>query len=104
MKTLQFLKINFMLVVALLTAGITMSFKMAENRAVDTVYYYNSSDVSEGSFATVGNWSSSISPSCLSTGARPCKMSVPSGSSLTAQIGGKTNAQVLAIHPSERRP
>lgn len=93
-----------MLAAALLTAGITMSFKMAESKDVDTVYYYSSNDVSEGAFATVGNWSSSISPSCLTSGNRPCKMTVPEGTSLSDQIGGKTNDEVLAIHSDERRP
>lgn len=31
-------------------------------------------------------------------------MTVPEGSSLSDVIDGLTNAQVLAIHPSERRP
>lgn len=105
MKTISFLKRHFLVAIALLTAGVTMSFKMAEKeKAVDTVYYYNSNDLSEGSFATVSNWSNSISPSCVSLGDRPCKMTVPTGSTLNAQIGGKTNTQVLAIHPGERRP
>lgn len=91
--------------IALLTAGVTMSFKMAEKeKAVETVYYYNSNDLSEGAFATVANWSSSISPSCLTSGDRPCKMTVPEGTSLSDQIGSKTNDDVLAIHPDERRP
>lgn len=104
MKTLSFLKTNIMLATALLTVGITMSFKMAESKSVDTVFYYNSNDVSEGAFATTGNWSSSISPSCLTSGNKPCKMVVPEGTSLSDQIGGKTNDEVLGIHPNERRP
>ena len=104
MKHLQLIKTHFMLAAALLTAGVTMSFKVAEENAAETVYYYNSNDVSEGAFATVGNWSSSISPSCLTSGNRPCKMTVPEGTSLSDQIGGKTNDEVLDIHPDERRP
>ena len=104
MKNITFIKTNMMLAAALLTAGVTMSFKVAEEKAAETVYYYNSNDVSEGAFATVGNWSSSISPSCLTSGNRPCKMVAPDGTSLSDQIGGKTNDEVLDIHPDERRP
>lgn len=105
MKTISFLRNHFLVAIALLTAGITMSFEMAENeKAAETVYYYNSNDLSEGAFATVGNWSSTISPSCLAFGNRPCKMTVPQGASLSDQIGSKTNDDVLAIHPEERRP
>lgn len=104
MKTISFLKRHFLVAIALLTGGVTISFTMAEKKATATEYYYNSNDLTEGAFATVGNWSSSISPSCLSSGKRPCKMTVPTGTVLTDQIGGKTNAQVLAIHPDERRP
>lgn len=104
MKNITFIKTNMMLAAALLTAGVTMSYKVAEEKAAETVYYYNSNDVSEGAFATVGNWSSSISPSCLTSGNRPCKMVVPDGTSLSDQIAGKTNDEVLDIHPDERRP
>ncbi|MCW4452448.1 hypothetical protein OK344_09525 [Kaistella sp. BT6-1-3] len=104
MKNITFIKTNMMLAAALLTAGVIMSYKVAEEKAAETVYYYNSNDVSEGAFATVGNWSSSISPSCLTSGNRPCKMVVPDGTSLSDQIGGKTNDEVLDIHPDERRP
>ena len=105
MKNITFIKSHFLVAIALLTAGVTMSFKMAEKeKAVDTVYYYNSDDLTEGAFATVGNWSNSISPSCVSLGNRPCKMTVPEGTSLSDQIGSKTNDDVLAIYQDERRP
>ena len=104
MKTISFLKKHFMLMVALLTAGVTMSFKVGESHKAETVYYYNSSDLSEVAFANVSNWSTAIKPTCLATGNRPCSMVVPQGSSLNDQIGGKTNDEVLAIHPDERRP
>ncbi len=104
MKTISFLKNHFMLMVALLTAGVTMSFKVAESHKADTVYYYNSSDLSEGAFADVNNWATSPTFTCVTQGKRPCKMRVAPGGTLDDQIAGKTNAQVLAIHPNERRP
>lgn len=105
MKTISFLKNHFMLMVALLTAGVTMSFKVAESHEDDTVYTYDSFDLSPGAFANTANWKvvSSV-PACASSGKRPCNMIVPAGSTLGAQISGLTNSQVLAIHPTERKP
>lgn len=103
MKTLSFLKSHFLVAAALLTAGVTMSFKMADSKAVNTVYYYNSSDTTPGAFADDSNWTTTESFSCITLSDKPCKMTVPPGTTLNDQIGGKTNAQVLAIHPSERR-
>ena len=80
-----------------------MSFKMAESKTVDTVYYYNSNDTDPGAFAEDTNWTTSESFSCITLSDKPCKMTVPPGTTLNDQIGGKTNAQVLAIHPTERR-
>ncbi|MBF8457240.1 hypothetical protein IV494_08595 [Kaistella sp. G5-32] len=99
MKTFKFLKINFMLVVALLTAGITMSFKLAEKNSADTAYYYISEDMSEGSFHNVNNWTTASSggADCVTTGDRPCKVIVPENSSLGSVLGSKNNSQVLAI-------
>lgn len=105
MKTFKFLQTHFLLAAALLTAGITMSFEMAENTKADTIYTFNSSDLSEGSFAKTANWMVvSSAPGCLTTGNRPCNIVVPTGSSLAAEIGGLSNSQVLAIHPTERKP
>lgn len=106
MKTKSFIKAHGMWVVALLTAGITMSFQMAEKEAVDTIYTYNSSSTAEGEFANSSNWMVVLStPSdCELQGTRPCNITVPEGSTLDSQIAGLTNAQVLAIHPLERKP
>lgn len=105
MKTIKFLQNHFLLAAALLTAGITMSFKMAENNKADTIYTFNSSDLSEGSFAKTANWMvGSSTTGCLTSGNRPCNIVVPSGSSLSSEIGGLTNSQVLAIHPTQRKP
>lgn len=104
MKFNQFLKINAVAIAAVMFTGATMSFKIIEKKAEETQFYYNSSDVTEGSFSDVNKWTEGTSPSCLVSGDRPCKMIVPEGSSLNDQIGGLTNAQVLAIHSGERRP
>lgn len=103
MKTLHFIKAHAMIAVALLSIGITMSFKLADANRFDTVYYYQSTDTSEGAFADTSHWNTTMA-TCATLGNRPCKVNVPTGSSLSAVIGGKTNAQVLAINPSERRP
>ena len=90
------------------TAAIgAMSFKKSDDKAVkaDTIYEYNSNSTAEGEFAKTANYQVvSAAPSCATLGDRPCSFLVPSGSRLGAQIGGKTNAQVLAIHPSQRKP
>ncbi|WP_066439299.1 hypothetical protein [Chryseobacterium sp. CCH4-E10] len=104
MKINQFLKINAVAIAAIMFTGALMSFKIVEKKAAETQYYYNSSDVTEGSFSDVNKWAIGTSPSCLTSGDRPCKMIVPEGDSLEDQIGGLTNAQVLAIHAGERRP
>lgn len=99
-----------MLVVVLITAGITLSFKMVENRADntakmvenradDTPYYYISEDMSEGAFHNVSNWTSSSGGGvgCVTTGVRPCQVIVPESSTLGDVLGTKLNSEVLAI-------
>ena len=103
MKTLKFLKINFMLVVALVTAGVTMSFKVSEEKNAATTYFYNSSDVSSNAFAQVSHYGTTNSESCLTEGDRPCSIIVPTGQTLSNMLSGKNNAQVLAI-ATQRKP
>lgn len=82
------------------TAAIgAMSFKKTVKNADDITYYYNSNNMSEGSFHNVSNWTtaSSGAEGCVSEGVRPCRVIVPEGSTLNAELGSKTNAQVLAI-------
>lgn len=90
------------------TAAIgAMSFKKGGDKAVkaDTIYEYDSNSTAEGEFAKTANWEVvSTSPSCAISGTRPCSIVVHSGSSLGAQIGGKTNAQILALPLMERKP
>ena len=99
MKTIKFLQTHFLLAAALLTAGVTMSFKMTEKKADDTAYFYNSDDMSEGAFHTVGNWTTSPSAEigCVTSGVRPCKVIVPENSSLADVLGSKDNQEVLDI-------
>lgn len=103
MKIKQFLKTNLVAIAALLFTVSIMSFKLAESKladkAADQNFYYISEDMSEGAFHTVGNWTTSEggSAGCVTSGARPCKVIVPDGSSLSSVLGSKTNAQVLAI-------
>lgn len=104
MKLNQFLKINVVAIAAIMFTGSVMSFKIIEKKTADQQFYYNSTDVSEGAFSDVNNWQEGISPSCIVSGDRPCKMIVPEGDNLNSQIGGLTNSQVLAIHSGERRP
>ncbi|MBU8883851.1 hypothetical protein KSK37_12215 [Kaistella sp. DKR-2] len=105
MKTIHFLRTHFLLMAAILTAGITMSFKMTEKTTADSIYTYNSDKVTEGSFANTANWMVvSSAPSCQSTGNRPCNIVVPAGQTLASQIAGLNNSQVLAINPTERKP
>ena len=106
MKPIQFLKVNAWAIAAVIVAGTTMSFKMAEKQAKadDQVFYYNSTDTSPNAFANPANWSETPTFSCSTTGNKPCKMVVPAGEELIDQIGGLSNAQVLNIHPTERKP
>lgn len=105
MKRTEFFKTHAVAFTAIIFSLAVMSFRAVESKSADTVYTYNSANTSEGSFANPANWMVVSSPaSCLSTGNRPCNITVPSGSTLSAQIGGLTNTQVLAIHPTQRKP
>ena len=103
MKHLQFIRTHFLLAVALLTAGITMSFEKAENKNAATTYYYNSSDVSANAFADASHWATTNSESCLTSGERPCRINVPEGQTLSSMLAGKDNNQILAI-AVQRKP
>ncbi|WP_379964473.1 hypothetical protein [Epilithonimonas sp. UC225_85] len=103
MKINQFLKINAVAIAAVMFTGATMSFKIIEKKAADQQFYYNSTDTSAGAFSQESNWAVGAGSSCLTTGNKPCTITVPEGQDLVDVIGGMTNSQVLAIHPSERR-
>lgn len=99
MKTLSFLRTNLMLAAAILTAGITMSFKMTENKSAATEHYYISSSMSAGAFRNVSNWSTTNSNgNCVSQlDERPCKITVPEGVALSTVLGTKSNDEVIDI-------
>ncbi|KMQ65272.1 hypothetical protein ACM39_16445 [Chryseobacterium sp. FH2] len=104
MKLNQILKVNAVAIAAVIFSGAVMSFKVMEKKVADKQFYYNSTSTAEGAFQNVSNWVEGTSPSCLISGNRPCSMTVPDGSDLGDVISGLTNDQVLAIHPTERRP
>ena len=100
MKAIKFLKIKFLLMAALLTAGITMSFKMTEKPEVKapTIYHYISDDMNEGDFKKVANWSTvDDEVACGSKRVRPCAVTVQENSMLATVLGNKTNEEVLDI-------
>lgn len=100
MKTKSFIKAHGMWVVALLTAGITMSFQMANSNksADDVVYHYIGTDMGD-QFNDLSNWSTTNNGIlCITTRADlPCKITLPANVSLGSVLGNKDNDQVLDI-------
>lgn len=103
MKINQFLKINAVAIAAIMFTGALMSFKIAEKKAAPMQYFYNSSSVAAGAFSNVSNWAEGAGSGCVTTGNKPCKITVPEGQDLIDVIGGLTNGEVLDINPSEKR-
>ena len=68
-----------------------MSFKITEKKTADQIFYYVSENMSEGSFHNAGNWNTSNSDNinCTTTRVRPCKITVPEGSTLNDVLGSK---------------
>ena len=100
MKTISFLRNHFLVAIALLTAGVTMSFTMAEKKAVtDVEYHFIGDDMDPGSFRNLANWSTTNnSVACVSEEPiLPCKITLPENVSLGNVLGSKNNAEVLAI-------
>ena len=106
MKTLSFLRTNIMLVAALLTAGITMSFKSSAPPPAATIHYYVSSSMSAGAFRNVSNWSTTNSNGTCVTlvDQRPCQITVPDGVALSTILGTKSNDDVLDISEGYKLP
>ncbi len=98
MKTNVFIKFGLALGVVFTAAIGAMSFKTTEKKAA-TVYYYVSGDIGPNAFREVSHWSTVNSGGSCSEDnpARPCKITVPSGSSLNSVLSGKNNDQVMAI-------
>lgn len=103
MKFNQFLKINAVAIAAIMFTGALMSFKIAEKKAAPMQYFYNSSSVAAGAFSNVSNWAEGAGSGCVTTGNKPCKITVPEGQDLIDVIGGLTNGEVLDINPTEKR-
>ena len=100
MKTIKFLRRHFFVAIALLTAGVTLSFKMAEKEEVKapTIYHYVSDDMEEGDFKKVANWSTvDDEVQCGADRIRPCAITVQENSTLATVLGNKTNSEVLDI-------
>lgn len=102
MKLNSFLKTHAVAIAAVVFAGGVMSFKAMEKKAA-TTYFYNSSDISAGAFATPGHWQTSNSSECELKGERPCSIVVPDGQTINSVLSGKTNAQVLSMS-TNRKP
>ena len=99
MKTIHFLRTHFLLIAALLISGITMSFSGSDSDKAATVYHYDSTSMSPGAFSNVSNWATGTpNENCASPrDVRPCKITVPEGSTLSSILAGKNNSQVLDI-------
>ena len=110
MKIIHSLKANILQIAGLLAVVLTLSFTFAPGKTekrdnadkvetVDTVYFYASDDMGIGAFAEPSHWSTTNSKgNCVSPEPiRPCKITVPTGSSLSSVLSGKDNDGVLAI-------
>ena len=100
MKTIKFLRTYFFVAIALLITGITLSFKTVKKAEVKApiIYHYVSDDMSPGAFRTVANWSTvDDEVACGTVRVRPCAVTVPENSTLSAVLGTKTNTEVLDI-------
>ncbi len=94
MKTIKFLKVNLMAIVAIICVSSIMSFNSPEKKTEGEYHYYNNSSLS--SFNTLTKWSLvNDSESCISDGGRPCKIFVPDGQTLDDVIGGKTDPYIM---------
>lgn len=97
MSIKNFVKTNLVAIAALGIGIATMSFKTINERKAATVYYYISNSTAEGQFHQTANWSvSNNSESCQNSGARPCKITVPTGSTLSSELGNRTNEDILS--------
>lgn len=108
MKMIHSLKANMLHIAGLLAIVLAMSFTFAPGKTekrdnpekvetVNTVYYYNSDEMGAGAFADPSHWkTTNANGNCVSPDPiRPCKITVPAGSSLSSVLSGKNNADVL---------
>ncbi|MCT1533010.1 hypothetical protein M3B46_18560 [Sphingobacterium daejeonense] len=94
------LKVNLMMVLALVIGVATMSFKMVSTA---TTYHYDSESTDPGAFANTANWKPGNSPVACGTGVElPCQITAENPMDLQSKLNGKTNEQVLDIVDSRR--
>lgn len=110
MKMIHSLKANILQIAGLLAVVLTLSFTFAPGKTekhdnadkvetVDTDYHYVSSDMTSGAFADPSHWNTTnANGECGEPDPiRPCKITVPAGSTLSSVLSGKDNNAVLAI-------
>ena len=107
MKMIHSLKANILQIAGLLAVLLTLSFTFAPGKSekvekvetVNTVYFYTSNDMGTGAFADPSHWSTTnANGECGEPDpVRPCKITVPAGSTLSSVLSGKNNNAVLAI-------
>lgn len=97
------LKVNLMMVLALVIGVATMSFKLANN---DTKWHFTGNNPDEGQYRLTSNWELGASgSSCASVGDFPCEIEVDAQdkTELGAILSGMTNDDVLDINPTSKR-
>lgn len=97
------LKVNLMIVVALMIGVATMSFKLANT---DTKWHYTGTNPAEGQFQSTANWELGESDSqCATYGDFPCEIEVDAQdkTELGAILSGMSNDDVLDINPTSKR-
>ena len=109
MKPIQFLKVNALAIAAVIVAGTTMSFKMAEKQAKETTtfFFYTSTApiANDHSLADPARWSDTDSGySCQTSGNLPCKIEVPEGETIDDVLSGLNNTNVMAISVDRKQP
>lgn len=92
------LKVNLMMVLALVIGVATMSFKMASTAST----YHYTGTANPGVFADPANWQPGTSEECGSGEELPCQITAENELDLQSKLSGKTNPQVMAIVDSKR--
>ncbi|MCT1524126.1 hypothetical protein [Sphingobacterium hotanense] len=94
------LKVNLMMVLALVIGVATMSFKLADT---DTAWHYDGS----GSYTDANNWILGSAPSntCQVGGTKPCEIEVdaPTKPDLEELLSNMDDQQVLDLNSVSRR-
>lgn len=94
------LKVNLMMVLALVIGVATMSFKMVSTA---TTFHYTDT-ANPGVFADPDNWQPGNSPiTCGAGTAKPCEISAEDPADLEAKLDGLDNDGVMDIVSSKRK-